>query len=107
MKNLKIGKKLSISFIVLLMLTAFANFYALSNLKKSEKLSHDLFNGPYVVTTESMGIRRDLVGISRRINGGFADNEHVQTRQLVLAEFDSLNKRIDTIREGDMRFFRK
>ena len=29
MKNLKIGKKLGISFIVLLMLTAFANVYAL------------------------------------------------------------------------------
>ncbi len=100
MKNLKIGKKLSLSFIVLLMLTAFANFYALSNLKKSEKLSHDLFNGPYVITTESMGICKDIVGVSRRINGGFADNEHVQTRQLVLEEFDSLDKRIANIREN-------
>ena len=47
MKNLKIGKKLSISFIIVLMLTAFANFYALSNLKEAGKLSHDLFKGPY------------------------------------------------------------
>ena len=36
MKNLKIGKKLSISFIVLLMFTVFANFYAMYNLRKQE-----------------------------------------------------------------------
>ena len=55
MKNLKIGKKLGISFIVLLMLTAFANFYALSNLKEAGKLSHDLFEGPYVINKSNYG----------------------------------------------------
>ena len=55
MKNLKIGKKLGISFIVLLMITAFANFYALSNLKESGKLSKNLFEGPYVVDKSNYG----------------------------------------------------
>ena len=36
MKDLKIGKKLGISFIILIMITAFSNFYVLLNLKKSK-----------------------------------------------------------------------
>jgi len=103
-KNLKLGKKLGLSFSILLILTTIANIYALSNFKKTEKISHNLFNGPYVVTTESMGIRKDLVGISRRINGGFADKEHVETRKLVLEEFNSLNNRIDIIRKVNLNF---
>ena len=72
MKNLKIGKKLGISFIVLLMLTAFANFYALSNLKKAGKLSHDLFKGPYVITNQTMGIRRDVAAIDDNLTYAIA-----------------------------------
>jgi methyl-accepting chemotaxis protein len=102
MKNLKIGKKLGICFILLLALTTIANANTLYNLEKAGKLSHELFKGPYELTDESMGIRKDLVGISRRINGGFADNEHVQTRQLVLEEFDSLEKRINRVRDNTM-----
>lgn len=48
MKNLKIGKKLSLSFIAVLLVTVAANLYSISNLKKSEKLNNDLFTGPYV-----------------------------------------------------------
>ena len=47
MKNLKIGKKLGISFIVLLMLAVFANVYAQFNLKEAGELSNNLFEGPY------------------------------------------------------------
>ncbi|HSQ89281.1 methyl-accepting chemotaxis protein, partial [Romboutsia sp.] len=97
MKNLKIGKKLGISFIVLLILAAFGNFYAIYNLKKAGELSHDLFEGPYVVTTESMGIRRDLVSIGRSINGAFIDDSHGKVRLQILSDFDIINKRIETI----------
>ena len=75
MKNLKIGKKLSISFIVLLMLTAFASFYALSNLRGAAKLSHDLFEGPYKSTTETIWIRRDLVSIGRNLGNAIMEEE--------------------------------
>ncbi|MCU9815307.1 hypothetical protein [Paraclostridium sp. AKS73] len=100
MKDLKIGKKLGICFVILLLLTTVSNLYTLYNLKEAGRVSHELFEGPYELNTDAMGIRRDLVGISRRINGGFADNEHVETRKLVLAEFDSLEKRIQDIRSG-------
>jgi len=100
MKDLKIGKKLGICFVILLLITTVSNLYTLYNLKEAGRVSHELFEGPYELNTDAMGIRRDLVGISRRINGGFADNEHVETRKLVLAEFDSLEKRIQDIRSG-------
>ncbi|MGL5756396.1 MAG: methyl-accepting chemotaxis protein [Paraclostridium sp.] len=101
MKNLKIGKKLGICFTILLVMMTIANVNTLYNLKKAGNLSNELLKGPYELTDQSMGIRRDLVGISRRINGGFADNEHIQTRQLVLEEFDSLNTRIDKISNNE------
>ncbi len=100
MKNLKIGRKLGICFIVVILIMTIANFNTLSSLKKSGNLSHELYEGPFVLVQEAVGIRTDIVGISRRINGGFADNEHVQTRQLVLEEFNNLEQRIDRIHEN-------
>ena len=59
MKNLKIGKKLGLAFVILLVITAFSSFYVLFNLKKSSQQSHDLFRGPYQVTNNALGVRRD------------------------------------------------
>jgi methyl-accepting chemotaxis protein len=99
MKNLEIGKKLSLCFIVLLMFTIFANGNALHNLRESGQLSHDLFEGPYQLTNQSMGIRRDLVSISRRLNGSFVDKDHVVFRTEILGEFEDINKRIQALRD--------
>ncbi len=100
MKNLKIGKKLGISFIIVLMLTAFANFYALSNLKEAEKLSEDLFTGPYVVTSQTWGIRRDLANICRNINNAFLENNQENYRTTIIEDFDIMDKRIDMLRDA-------
>ena len=102
MKNLKIGKKLSLSFIVLLMLTAFANFYALSSLKEAGKLSHDLFKGPYDATTQAMGIRRDLAGIDDDLAYAILAQDPTDTsyKTGILRGFDSINERIKILREG-------
>ena len=100
MKNLKIGKKLSLSFIAVLLVTVAANLYSISNLKKSEKLNNDLFTGPYVVTTESMGIRRDLVSIGRNIGNSILREQPVEYRKTILEDFESVNKRIDLIEKS-------
>ncbi|HSQ87261.1 methyl-accepting chemotaxis protein [Romboutsia sp.] len=102
MKNLKIGKKLGISFIVLLMLTGVANFYVLSNLKKSGKLSHDLFEGPYELTNQSMGIRRDVVSIDQNIMNAIAINSLEDYGDEALESFDSINERIKRISENSL-----
>ena len=100
MKNLKIGKKLSISFIVLLMLTAFANFYALSNLKGAAKLSHDLFEGPYQSTTQTMWIRRDLVSIGRNLGNAIIEENPKKYKTIVMGDIDSMYKRIEILRDS-------
>ena len=100
MKDLKIGKKLMISFAIVLILTAFANVYAVLNLKKAEKLTNDLFTGPYVVTSDSVWIRRDLANIARNINNTFLENDQEAYRETILSDFEDLNKRIESIRSA-------
>ncbi len=100
MKNLKIGKKLIISFIVVLMLAGVANFYALSNLRKAEKLSDGLFTGPYVVTSQTWAIRRDLANIARHINNTFLENNQEKYRATILSDFDDMDKKIKKLRDA-------
>ncbi|HSQ90318.1 methyl-accepting chemotaxis protein, partial [Romboutsia sp.] len=100
MKNLKIGKKIGISFIVLLILTVFANAYAQSNLKKAGKLSQELFEGPYQSTNQSMGIRRDVVYTDQNLmNAVFTPNTTKDFKGLALKNFEGINERIKILRE--------
>jgi methyl-accepting chemotaxis protein len=101
MKNLKMGKKLALSFIVLLTITIFANGNALSNLKKAGKLSHDLFEGPYELTNQSMGIRRDLTSIDQNLAYALLaeDPTELSYKDTIVKNFESINKRIKILRE--------
>ncbi|RDY23869.1 methyl-accepting chemotaxis protein [Romboutsia maritimum] len=99
LKNLKIGKKIGISFFVLLIITAFTNFYAISNLKQAEKLSQDLFHGPYESTSQSMGICRDIVSTDQNLMNSIASNNSSEFKVLVQRDFDSINERIKKLRD--------
>jgi methyl-accepting chemotaxis protein len=106
MRNLKIGKKVSICFVVLLMFTTFANGKALYNLKQSGQLSEDLFKGPYQSTTQSMGIRRDLVAVGRYLGNAIMEKNITEYKPMTMNEFDSIYKRIDQIHssfDGDKK----
>uniref|UniRef100_UPI0022EB7447 methyl-accepting chemotaxis protein n=1 Tax=Romboutsia lituseburensis TaxID=1537 RepID=UPI0022EB7447 len=110
MKNLKIGRKLGLSFVILLMLSAFGNFYALSNLKEAGNLSQELYEGPYVLTTETMGIRRDLVSIGRNLGNSIFREDYQGFYSTLQSEFDSINQRIDIIDknfEGDQNLIKE
>ena len=104
MKNLKIGKKLGISFIILLMLAVFANTYSQLNLKKAGELSNNLFEGPYQSTNQSMGIRRDVVYTDQNLmNAIFTPNSTKDFKGLAMANFDSIiNERIKILREDSL-----
>ncbi len=104
MNNLKIGKKLGVSFIILIMLAVFGNIYALSNLNKTGELSKNLFEGPYEGTSESMGIRRDVVYSDQNLmNAIFTPNSTKDFKGLAMANFDSIiNKRIKILREDNL-----
>ena len=100
MKNLKIGKKLIISFITVLMLTAFASFYALSNLKQAAKQSQDLFEGPYRSTAETIWIRRDLVSIGRNLGNAIMEKNPQMYKTIVMSDVDDIYKRIDILHDS-------
>lgn len=100
MKNLKIGRKLIVSFAVVLMLMAFTSTYTINKLKQSESISHDLFNGPYQVTTESMEIRRDLVSIGRNIANSMLRENPQEYRTTIISDFDSIDKKIKDIKNS-------
>ncbi|MEG0764048.1 MAG: HAMP domain-containing methyl-accepting chemotaxis protein [Oscillospiraceae bacterium] len=69
-KNLKIGKKLFIGFAVVTLLSVIMIAFALYSLNNVGGLSHQLFSGPYVSTTESLGIKYDLNAIGKDIRSG-------------------------------------
>ncbi|MDK2562649.1 methyl-accepting chemotaxis protein [Romboutsia sedimentorum] len=101
MKNLKMGKKLALSFIVLLTITIFANGNTLYNLKKTGKLSHDLFEGPYELTSQAMGVRRDLTSIDQNLAYALLaqDPTELSYKTTIAKNFDSINERIKILRE--------
>ena len=101
-KHLAIGKKLGGSFAIILLVSTMACFSALGNLKIVGDLAGDMYNGPYQLTNQSMGIRRDLVSISRQLNVGFADNEHISPRSVILGDFESIDGRIELIKNVDV-----
>ena len=97
LKEMKIGGKLAMTFGLVLIISTLACLYTLNSLKKAEEMSHNLYEGPYQVTNQAMGIRRDLVFISKEISSSYTSNEYEKTRALILENFESINKRIDII----------
>ncbi len=102
MKDLKIGKKLGLAFTILLMLTAFSNFYLLFNLKMASQQSHNLFTGPYQVTNDSMGIRRDIVSIDQNVMNSVAGNKPKEHQVSGQKDFDNIAKSITELRKNSL-----
>ncbi len=95
MKNLKIGRKLTVAFGILLLITACTSFYTISKLRKAETLSTQLFEGPYQSTNQTMKIRRDLVSIGRNMGNAILEHQPQHYGNIVLSDFDSIDKNID------------
>ncbi|MFR4161054.1 MAG: methyl-accepting chemotaxis protein [Paraclostridium sordellii] len=100
MKNLKIGKKLGLAFVILLVITAFSSFYVLFNLKKSSQQSHDLFNGPYQVTNNALGVRRDIVSIDQNVMNAVAGNKPKEHEISAQKDFESIDNSIKVLKEN-------
>ncbi|MEG1476964.1 MAG: methyl-accepting chemotaxis protein, partial [Oscillospiraceae bacterium] len=62
-KNLKIGQKLFVGFATVTLLSIIMIAFALFSLNNVGGLTHQLFTGPYVSTTEALGIKHDLNAI--------------------------------------------
>ncbi|CEQ00658.1 methyl-accepting chemotaxis protein [Paraclostridium sordellii] len=100
MKNLKIGKKLGLAFVILLVITAFSSFYVLFNLKKASQQSHDLFNGPYQVTNNALGVRRDIVSIDQNVMNAVAGNKPKEHEISAQKDFESIDNSIKVLKEN-------
>ena len=99
LKNLKIGQKLGLAFVILLVLTALSNLFLISNLKKSANQSHDLYTGPFQVTNESMSIRRDLVSIDLNVMNSIAGNKPDEHEASAQKDFESIENSMKILRE--------
>lgn len=98
LKNLKIGQKLGLAFVILLVLTALSNLFLISNLKKSANQSHDLYTGPFQVTNESMSIRRDLVSIDQNVMNSIAGNKPEEHEVSAQKDFESIENSMKVLR---------
>ncbi|OXX82496.1 hypothetical protein AVM15_18285 [Paraclostridium benzoelyticum] len=99
LKNLKIGQKLGLAFVILLVFTALSNLFLISNLKKSTDRSDQLFDGPFQVTNESMSIRRDLASIDQITMNSIAGNKSEELEALVQKDFENIDKSMDVLRK--------
>ncbi|MEF9941342.1 MAG: methyl-accepting chemotaxis protein [Lachnospiraceae bacterium] len=97
-KNLKIGKKLFIGFSVVSVLAVIMMSFALTRLNNVGSLSHKLFTGPYVSTTESIGIECDLNTIGKDIRSGIIDKDINKYMNAITKNKTKLDARIDKIK---------
>lgn len=101
-KNLKIGKKIIVSFLSVLILATSLSIYLLKEINTVAKLTDTLFQGPDKFTEYIMIIRQDIIGISRNLNSGFVDNNHDGERQEILKYFEEINNKIGEISKLDL-----
>lgn len=68
-KNMKIARKLVVSFAILLSLSVFANMYTLSRMFFIGQKSQEFFNNSYKAVNYALAIEKDIISIHQ--NMGF------------------------------------
>lgn len=100
LKNFKIRKKLLFCFGILVILFIMMMVFALSGVRRTRGMAHQLYIGPNVTTTESMGVLFDINTIGRDIRNAIM-TEDWDTYKGNIASYDaSLLERINHIRES-------
>ena len=97
LKNLKIGRKLALSFAIVLILSSIASGNALYNLKRAGKSVDDLYMGSYQVTNQIKDIDKEVKTISEQFYKGFARNEYESTNLIILNSFKNINEKVEVI----------
>ena len=98
--DLKIGKKLGISFFIVIVLAAFSLAISLRNLRGVGVLGTELFDGPYQITNNAMGIRRDIVSTDQNIAYALIEGDIANYKSTIISNFESIYKRIDMIKNN-------
>lgn len=109
LKNFKVRKKLLFCFGILIILFIIMMALALSGVRRTRKMAHQLYTGPSVIMTESMGILYDINRIGRDIRTAIM-TEDWDTYKEDIASYDtSLLERIQLIENsltGEEELFR-
>lgn len=101
-KNLKIGKKLILSFLTILILTSGLSIYILGKLSYTANLTDYMYDGPYKLVNESLWIRMEIINISRCLNSGFVDNNHTGENKTIAESFNKIEENIKSISANEL-----
>lgn len=99
-KNLKIGKKMALVFGMLIIAITIIVTLSLKNLRVVGGYTTDLFDGPYQLTNEAMGIRRNILSIDQNIAYAVVENDISNYESTINENFNSLHERIEKIKNS-------
>ena len=105
MNNLKIGRKLTLAFGILLIISMCTSFYTVSKLEEAGELSHELYHRPYSQTNKTMEIRRDLVSAGRNIGNAILHMNPAKYKGIVTKDIENVYENLKKVRstfKGDM-----
>ena len=96
-KNLRISKKLMVSFVSVILVTAIAVGFSIISLLSVSGLVDQMFNGPYALSTASMGLRRDLNAIGNNIRSAIIEKEVDKYRETMDRADEVIDEHLQTI----------
>lgn len=106
LKNLKISKKLGVSFASIIALTILLMIVAIYGMIKISGLINDMHQGPYISATESMGIRQDLNLAGKDLRSAVIEKDIKKYETSIYGAGESITNRIALIKtafNGDFK----
>lgn len=98
-RNLKTRTKMIVGFGIVIFLAALLTICALTSLDTVGQMTHSMFTGPYVSTTQAMGLRRDINFVTSNLKSAVLEKD-LASYQDVITETDASTKtRIAKIQE--------
>ncbi|WP_343347692.1 methyl-accepting chemotaxis protein [Terrisporobacter petrolearius] len=98
--NLKIGKKMVLGFGMLLIAFAIIGTLSLRNLRLIGGYTVDLFEGPYQLTNEVMGIRRNITSVDQNVAYALVQKDISNFEAPINEYFNDLYERIEKIKNN-------
>lgn len=105
-KNLKIGMKLTIAFVAIVLVTSGMMLFSLSCLNTVGGLTNSMYNGPFVSTTQAMGIINDMNVMGKDLRSAILEKNIEAYRSKLEASKSDMNERLiklDSAFAGDKK----
>lgn len=99
-KNLKILEKMALAFGILLVCFTIVIVISLNNLRLVGGYTVDLFEGPYQLTNEAMGIRRGITSVDQNIAYALVDRDLSNYGSSIDENFNNMYERVEKIKNN-------